>query len=207
MIKLYYSNFSCAMVVHIVLELLKADYEAIKVQIWSEDYKKIAPKWAVPAIIDTEVWDEAMTQIVAILKYLLKKYPNNNIWSDWNIVNDYKLDNVLSFLNSDLHTSFWWAFASQKFTTKTDEESLKAVKEASFLRINRQLWFLDEMLENSDFLVWNKLSVADIYAFVIVRWAVYIIPEWIWSFKNISKFYANISKIQEVQKIMEIHGN
>ena len=70
MIKLYYSNFSCAMVVHIVLELLKADYEAIKVQIWSEDYKKISPKWAVPAIIDTEIWDEAMTQIVAILKYL-----------------------------------------------------------------------------------------------------------------------------------------
>lgn len=207
MIKLYYSNFSCAMVVHIVLELLKADYETIKVQIWSEDYKKIAPKWAVPAIIDTEVWDEAMTQIVAILKYLLKKYPNNNIWSDWNIVNDYKLDNVLSFLNSDLHTSFWWAFASGKFTTKTDEESLKAVKEASFLRINRQLWFLDEMLENSDFLVWNKLSVADIYAFVIVRWASFILPNGLEDFPNVKKLQEKIGNLEEVKKVTEVHSN
>lgn len=205
MIKLYYSPFSCSTAIHIILELIKADYEAIRVQIWSDEFKKIAPKWAVPAIIDSDD-GEVMTQIVAIINYLLQKYPNSNLWSDNSIKSIYLFNNVLSFLNSDLHTSFWSAFWSKSFTTKQDEDSIKAIKEASFIRIEKQLWYLDNMLNDKNYLLFDRLTVADIYAFVIYNWANMILPTKLEKFENINRHLLNISNIPEVKKVLEIHS-
>lgn len=205
MIKLYYAPFSCSMAIHIALELVWADYEAIKVKPWSDEYKQIAPKWSVPAMIDTEnnLW--IMTQIPALLKYIAKKYNQEMLWEqslEW----EYILNNALAFINSDLHTSFNSAYWAWKFTTKTDEESINAVKEAAQKRIQRQLWFLNEMLEWKEYLVWDKLSVADIYAFVVSNWWNLILEEKLNNFPNILKLHKKITNIDSVKKVLEIHS-
>jgi glutathione S-transferase len=205
MIKLYYSPFSCSMSVHIVLELVWADYEAIKVKPGSDEYKQIAPKWAVPAIIDDEndLW--LMTQIPALLKYIAKKYNSKLLWEN-SLTWEYKLNNALSFVNSDLHTSFNSIYWAPKFTTKTDEDSINAVKEAGQKRIERQLWFLNEMLEWKEYLVWDDLTIADIYAFVVSNWANFILPKKLENFPNILKLHEKITNIDAVKKIIWIHS-
>lgn len=205
MIKLYYSPFSCSMSVHIALELVWAEYEAIRVKPWSDEYKEIAPKWSVPAMFDSEnnLW--LMTQIPALLKYIWEKYNSEFIWEktlEWK----YIFNNALSFINSDLHTSFNSAYWSQKFTTKTDEDSINAIKEAALKRIERQLWFLNEMLEWKNYLVWNKLSFADIYAFVVSNWANFLLPKKLENYSNILKLHEKITSIDEVKKIIAIHA-
>lgn len=205
MIKLYYSPFSCSMSVHIVLEMVWADYEAIKVKPGSDEYKQIVPKWAVPAMIDDEnnLW--VMTQIPALLKYITKKYNSDLAWEN-SLVWEFELNSALWFINSDLHTSFNSTYAAPKFTTKTDEESINAVKEAALKRIERQLWFLNEMLEAKEYLVWNKLSVADIYAFVVSNWANFLLPKKLENYPNILKLHKNVTSIDAVKKIIAIHS-
>lgn len=205
MIKLYYAPFSCSMAIHIVLELVWADYEAIKVKPWSDEYKQIAPKWSVPAMIDTENTLWVMTQIPALLKYIAKKYNPEMIWEntlEW----EYILNNALAFINSDLHTSFNSAYWAAKFTTKTDEDSLNSIKEAAQKRIERQIWFLEEMLQWKEYLIWNKLTVADIYAFVVSNWANSILPNKLNNFPNILKLHEKITSIDWVKKVLEIHS-
>ena len=72
--KLYYRPGSCAMAVHIVLETLGRDYEAVAVSddlLLSDEYKAINPRNQVPSLITD---DGLMTESVAIMTYLTNKF-------------------------------------------------------------------------------------------------------------------------------------
>lgn len=206
MITLYNSNFSCSFAIHIILELLNADYKVENVAIWSDEFKKINPRWSVPALIDSTNWIWTMTHVVAIIKYLLKKYPNN-LWANWDIISEYELDQMLSFLNSDFHPSFWWFFVPQKFTSINEENIINDIKKSSIKRITLNLEYLEQKLNWWEYLVLNKLTVADIYAFVMLRWAWFALWEDFKKFENLNNFMEKISNIPEVKKISIIHSN
>lgn len=209
MIKLYYAPFSCAMAIHATLEMVWADYEAIKVKPWSDEYKKIAPKWAVPAIIDDENHLWIMTQIPALLKYIVTKYNRQDLlWEEYNTLDwEYKLNNLLGFINSDLHKSFWVWFAPQRYTISTNEESINEIRQWWIKIIEKQLSYLEEMLEWKKFLLWDKITVADIYAFVVSNWANMVLPTKLENYKNISSFHAEILKNESIQKVIWLHSN
>jgi len=52
---------------------------------------------------------QVMTQIPALLKYIDRKYDMGMSGGTTNL-GQYEIDNLLSFVNSDLHTSFGPAF-------------------------------------------------------------------------------------------------
>lgn len=201
MLKLYYNPMSCSSAVHTLLEFSWIDYEAIEVQIWSEEYKKINPRGAVPAIQD-ENW-KIMTQIPAILKYINSRYNLGLAW-DWSLEENYEIDNKLAFMNSDLQTPFGPIFVTKKFTTKEDEETLNSIKEANLKIAKTQLGYLDKMLEWKEFLVWNKLSIVDFYAVMISNWAKLIYGEDLKEIPNIKRFNKNMLKNEKISKIMSL---
>jgi len=203
MIKLYYSPNSCSMSEHIVLEWLGIPYEAIQVQVGWDEYKKIAPKWAVPAMRDGG--GELMTQNDALLKYLVKKYPEADLGSDGTIEWDYKLDNALAMIGSDLHSSFGSIFVPQIYTTQTDEISITAAKEASYARIERQMNYLNEHFSNNTYMLGAKRSVADAYAFTLLRWS-FMIPKTVMEYPNLKRFFDLMMEDESVQKIVKIHN-
>lgn len=97
MITLYTHTWACATAINILLERLWLPYEKIEVTFGDENYKKINPKWAVPALIDSQLWESVvLTQLPAIAKYLLRKKFGNLF--DGKSYDEYKLDSMLSLL-------------------------------------------------------------------------------------------------------------
>lgn len=201
MIKLYGSKHSCSITIHFLLELLWADYEKINVQIGSDELKKINPRWAIPAIIDTDNSDFVMTQLTAIAQYLIRKYPNNTLGSDGDIISDYKLNQILALLNSDIHPSFGPFFMTGRFTTSTDTEIISDVKASSIKRVAANMQQLDTLLEGKDYLLFDRLTIADLYAYVLSTWWAMILWEKFQDLKNLSAFSQRISSLPEVQKV------
>lgn len=203
MIQLYYFPNSCAMSEHIVLEWIGTDYEAIKATYGSDEYKKIAPKWAVPAMkVDGGA---TMTQNDALLKYLARKYPEAKLGSDGTLEWEFELDNILAQLGGDLHAAFVPIFVPQAFTTQSDEVSLEAVKLAAHARIERQMNYLDELLEWKTYLLGDNKSVADAYAFTLARWS-FNIPKTLEEYPNIKRFHDTMLQDSAVQKVLAIHN-
>lgn len=200
MIQLYGSKYSCSVTIHFLLELLGADYEKINVQIGSDEFKKINPRWSVPAIIDTDAPGIVMTQLTAISQYLIKKYPNNTLGSDGDILNDYKLNNLLALLNSDIHPSFGPFYMTGKFTTSPDTDVINDVKAAAVKRITTNMQQLDTLLEGKNYLLFDRLTIADLYAFVLSTWGAMILWEKFQDLKNLSAFAQRIGSLPEIQK-------
>jgi glutathione S-transferase len=188
---------------HIVLEWIGKDYEAVQVQIWSEELRKIAPKWAVPAMQDNG--GEVMTQNAALMSYILQKYPESNLGSDGTIAWEYKMNSLMSFIESDLHPAFVPTFMPSAFTTQADENSLLAAKEAAYMRIDRQMTYLDNHLATHKFMLWDKKSIVDASAFVVSRWANYL-PKNVEQYTNIARFHTLMMEDLSVAKIVALHN-
>lgn len=202
MIQLYGSKHSCSITIHYLLELLWADYEKFDVQIGSEELKKINPRGAVPAIIDTDN-NVTLTQLTAISQYLAKKYPSKNLGSDGDIVNDYKLNHLLALLNSDIHTSFWPFFVTGKFTTSTDAEIINDIKSASIKKIYANMQYLDNLLGTKQYFLFDRLTIADIYAYVLITWWAMVLGENFQELKNLKTFMETVSSLPEIQKVSQ----
>jgi len=203
MIQLYYFPNACAMSVHIALEWMGDDYEAIKAEYGSEAFKKIAPKGAVPAMKDNG--GETLTQNDALLKYLVRKYQEANLGYEDTLEGEYMFNQALAFLSSDLHPAFVPIFAPQAFTTQTDETSIQAAKEAAYARIDRQMTYLDQHLEGKTYMLGDNKSVVDALAFVLIRWS-YMIPKTLESYPNIKRFFDTMMQDTTVQKVVAIHN-
>ncbi|MDQ0509092.1 glutathione S-transferase [Peptoniphilus ivorii] len=78
--KLYYAPGTCALSVWISLEWAGADYEVERVELGSDEYKKINPLGAVPALDSGD--GNIKTQANAILQYIADMYPEADLGPD-----------------------------------------------------------------------------------------------------------------------------
>ena len=78
--KLYYAPGTCALACWIALEWAGADYEAVRADYKSEEYQRINPLGAVPAL---DIGGKrAMTQAPAILQYIADTHPESRLGSN-----------------------------------------------------------------------------------------------------------------------------
>lgn len=201
--KLFYAPGTCATAVHITLELINEPYELEKVALGSVEYKKINPTGAVPAIIDGNIGP--MFQADAILKYLTRKYPHANLGSDGSIIGEYELDHWLAFITGDLHPSFWPVFSPQKFTFDHSSKALQKVRSLSKMNLDRFYSYLNNHLENKNYIVAKKLTIADLYAYAMLRWTGYT-PLKLIDYPNLYTFCSRIEEIEATKKALEIEG-
>ncbi len=170
MITLYYAPNVCAMPQHIGLEWAGADYVAEQVVMGSDEFKKIVPTGMVPAMIDSDRGNDVMTQWLALQKYIAQKFPEANLAGDGTLDGEFRFNSVLAFINSDLHKSFGPVFYPQRLTTSSDESDIEAVRTAGIKKMHEQMAILDAMLEGKTYLVDDRKTFADAYAFTVVRW-------------------------------------
>lgn len=202
--KLYYAPGTCALACWIALEWAGADYEPVRADYASEEYKRINPLGAVPAL---DIGGKrALTQAPAILKYIVGLHPEAGIGANEGLVNEFEMNETLSFLASDLHPSFWPLFFPQRYTTDESEEALEKVKEAAFARIDRAMQHLDKLIAAGNGHVYQgKRSVADAYAFVMSRWTEYTPKSWK-EYPNVAALMARMEQDPAVQKVMAEQG-
>jgi glutathione S-transferase len=163
--KLYYTPGACSLASHIVLQEIGRPFDISKVDLKAkttqdgEDFTKINPYGYIPSLqLDNGV---VLNEGVAIMQYLADQSPATKLVPDNGSFQRYKLQSMLTFINSELHKMIGSLFNP----TLTDE-----AKKAVIGRIEMRLNTFSDQLGNDTFAVNNEYSVADAYLFTVLGW-------------------------------------
>lgn len=203
MIKLFYAPGTCALAPHIVLEWIGVPYELEKVKLGDPEYKKISPLGKVPAMIDGD--SEVMDQADALLKYLAHKYPDAGLGGDGSLQGSYQINRWLAFFTGDVHPAFYPFFRPNRYTLSEDEAALKAPKEAAYKLVDGVFSHLDNHLNHREYMVGDRRSIVDPYAFAMIRWG-NLLPKPLSDYPNIYRFYQQFKQDEGVKRAMEQQG-
>lgn len=146
-----------------------------------------------PAIdVDGRIFGQAG----AILQYVVDLAPS--LGANDCVVNRLEFNELMNFLTGDFHPAFWAYFVPQRFTT---EQVVENARQASFASIDRVLTHLDNLLGEHNHLYQNKRTVADAYAFVMVRWASKLDKSWR-DYPNITRFMNAMNEDDTVKSVL-----
>ena len=163
--KLYYAPGACSLASHIALHETGQAFDISKVDLKThttehgEDFTKINPYGYIPALrLDNDV---VLNEGVAILQFIADKSPAVKLAPDNGSFERYKLQSMLTFINSELHKMIGGLFNP----TLSDE-----AKQALIARIESRLNTFSDQLGDDKFAVNNQYSVADAYLFTVMNW-------------------------------------
>jgi glutathione S-transferase len=202
-IKLFYAPGTCALAPHIVLEWIGEPYELEKVKLGDPEYKTVNPMGKVPALIDGN--GSVMTQADAILKYLVCKYPDAQLGDDGTLPGAFELNRWLAFFTGDVHPAFYPFFRSYRYSTDQRESSLNAVKEAAYLLVDTVFSYLDQHLAGREYIVGDRRTIADPYAFSMIRWGT-LLPKPLADYSHIYRFFQQFQTDAGVKRAMAQEG-
>lgn len=167
--RLYFKPGACSLASRIVLIELGQAFEAIRVDTDAgltedgRDYRAVNPRGYVPAL---ELKDgRVVTENPAVLQYLADLQPDRlaPAAGSWDRV---RLQEALSFISSELHKAF------SPFFHGGAQGERRAPAEAL---LKRRLGEVEQMLgQESPYLLGDRMSVADIYLFVVLNWTGFI---------------------------------
>ncbi|PLR19870.1 glutathione transferase GstA [Pantoea endophytica] len=166
MMKLYCKPGACSLSPHIVALECGLDFTQVNVDLQKkvteqgEDYWQINPKGQVPALQFDD--GSILTEGVAIVQYLADLKPDRHLLAPTGSLTRYHTLEWLSFVSSELHKSF-----SPLFRPDTPEE-YKTIARAQLEKKYQQV---NEALQDKQWLLGLRFTVADVYLFVVTRWA------------------------------------
>lgn len=156
--KLIYAEGACSLAVHIMLVELGVPYEGIKVSLHERSVlESYNPRGYVPVLILND--GTVMTEAISILQYLSTTH--SDAFIPKNLPERTKCIEWLAFISSELHKGMAPLF----YPNKAGNEFLVMVKG----KLHNRLQDMDEQLQNHAFLVGETYTIADMYAFAILR--------------------------------------
>lgn len=170
--KLYYTPTSCGAANFIVASLAGFTFDSEQVDIRTKktssgaDYSAINPKGNVPCI-SFEDGRPILNENTATLTFLADQNLDAELSPAEGTPRRYDYINALGFVNSELHPRIGGLFAPC-----LDDKSRDALKANALRSAGR---FADLILEGKDFcLKGDKLTTADVYAYIVFSWAPYL---------------------------------
>lgn len=166
MMKLYCKPGACSLSPHIVALECGLDFTQVNVDLQKkvteqgEDYWQINPKGQVPALQFDD--GSILTEGVAIVQYLADLKPDRHLLAPTGSLTRYHTLEWLSYVSSELHKGF-----SPLFRPDTPEE-YKTIARAQLEKKYQQV---NEALQDKQWLLGLRFTVADVYLFVVTRWA------------------------------------
>ncbi len=165
--KLYSAPGTCALATQIALTEAGAGFELVNVDLRGarklpdgRNFNDLNPKGYVPVL---ELDDgNLITENIAVLQYVGARYPNARLVPPNGTMDRVRLQEWLGFVNSEVHKSF-----SYFFNPKLPDGMREILTE----RLNKRYAYLDAHLAGNDYLLGKSYSVADIYLYVVTRWA------------------------------------
>ena len=201
--QLYVIPGTCAVVPHTALEWTGADYELKLLDhdsVKSEEYLRINPQGAVPAIVDG---DTIITQNIATQVYIDASYPDANIFgSDTLPAGKGELMHWLGFLNADLHKAFAPLFGPDGFVE--GDAAQESLKQKAKEKIAHLLRLPNEQLGKTDYLTGSK-TTADIYLYITLTWAKKFEID-LSDYKNLDTFVKRIEEDKGLTAVIEQQG-
>lgn len=198
--KLYYAPGACSLAPHIALLEAGLPFDTEKVDLKSKttgsgkSFSDINPKGYVPALtLDDET---LLTESASMLQYIADKANGADLAPKAGTMDRYRLSEWLTFISSELHKGI-----GSMFNPAMPAEFKPAVIE----RMHARLGVLDKHLAGKDYIMGDKFSVADAYAFTIINWT-NVMKIDISRHKNIAGFMARVAGWPKVQSAMKAEG-
>jgi glutathione S-transferase len=167
--KLYYATGTCSLSPHIIAREAGLSIDLERVDIGKTPHRTeggasfntINPKGYVPALVLDD--GGVLTEGVAIVQYLADLAPQSGLAPAAGTIERYRLQEWLTFISSELHKMFSpWLF---------HPEHGEVAAAAARAKIAERFAFLDAQLATRTFLLGERFTAADAYAFTIVGWA------------------------------------
>jgi glutathione S-transferase len=198
--KLYYAAGACSLSPHIValeagipVELIKVDNKA-KRTASGEDFLQINPKGYVPALQLES--GELLTEGPAIVQYLADLKPETGLAPAHGTTARYRLQEMLGYINSELHKSY-----SPLFKPDTPD----AVRDERQAYLRKRYAFLEQRLSKHDWLIGDQFTAADAYLFTVTNWAQHVKLD-LSDFPAIVAFQQRVASRPKVQSALQAEG-
>ena len=164
--QLFIAPGACSLAPHIIsreaaipLSVIKVDFATKRTQD-GRDYLTINPKGAVPALITDD--GETLTEAAVVLQYLADIAPASELIPAQGTFERYRAQEWLNFIATELHKGF-----GPLWNKATPEETVRATKE----QLAKKFDYLELPLRDRSYLLGDRFSAPDAYAFTILGWA------------------------------------
>jgi len=170
--KLYFSTGACSLAPHILLKEIGVPFETVRVDMKTkttatgENFNQINSKSQVPALTTKD--GQLLTENAIILQYISDQFPDKNLMPKYGTWERYRANELLHFVATELHKGMGLLFAADRLVANKEgnEELKKNYKEA----LGKKFDYLSQTLKDQPFLLGNKFSAVDAYAFTILNW-------------------------------------
>ncbi|WP_292029672.1 glutathione S-transferase family protein [Brevundimonas sp. UBA2416] len=164
----FYTPTSCSLASHIALEEAGAVFDPHRVRLHTpegvDDYRRINPGGTVPAL---SIGGVIIPENVAILTWVARAFPDAKLMPD-DPVESARVMALIAWFASTVHITRRMARAPFRMTPdETTHPSLSREGRTRFL-VNLQK--IDGLLEGREWLVGDRMSIADAYALVFYAW-------------------------------------
>eukprot|EP00301_Raphidiophrys_heterophryoidea_P004264 c11863_g1_i1.p1 GENE.c11863_g1_i1~~c11863_g1_i1.p1 ORF type:complete len:228 (+),score=66.85 c11863_g1_i1:45-686(+) len=199
MVKLYYTASSCGAANFIsafvggftALETEQVDLATHKT-VSGVDFYTINPKGNVPALVLDD--GTVLNENAATLQYIADQIPGK-VAPEVGSADRYLLQAALSYISSEVHGG-----AIGPFWNPTLTEEVKTFFKG---KVQQKLTYLEStLIGDKHFLVGNKLSVADIYLYIVLSWDAYLH----FGLASFPKVHAYVERIKALPEIQAAHA-
>ncbi len=170
MLTLYYAPGACSLAPHIMLEEVGAAFDTVRLSIASGDHKRpeylaLNPLGRVPTLVDGG-FPIAETQ--AILSYLGHRFAESGLLPLNDLHRLAHCEQLLSFFSSSIHIAVAQVWRADRYVE--DSAALEAVRAGGRRNLRQYFGMIETMLDDNDWLVGGRYSVADITPLIFYRW-------------------------------------
>lgn len=191
--KLFYSPNACSLAPHIVLRELGLPFDLIKVDLQQhltelgEDFYLLNKKGQVPVL---QLEDGSfLTEGAVISQFLVDQFERRDLLAEINTVERYHTLSWMNFIAAEIHKAY-----SPFFHESYGEDS----KTIFSTILNKHYAWVDQQLDGQNYLMGSNFTIADIYLFVVTRWADFIGLD-LGHFIHLTAFMQRIARRQTVQ--------
>jgi glutathione S-transferase len=197
--KLYYLTGACSLASNIALHEAGLRFELAKVDRRTKktsdglDFNEVNPKGYVPALRLDD--GEVLTENVAVLQYIADRNPASRLAPAAGTMERYRLMELLSFINSELHKNFSPLFHDVSEDTKQYSRKI----------IAKRLEYLQHVLGDNTYLMGEQFTVADAYLYTVLSWAPRAnvdLGQW----PNIKRYVERVGKRGQVVEALRSEG-
>ncbi|MFS2158430.1 glutathione transferase GstA [Pseudomonas sp. Pseusp122] len=163
--KLYYAPHACSLAAHIVLHEIGQPFELVRVNNKTkrtdqgDDFLTINPKGYVAALQLDD--GQVLTEGPVILQYLADLAPEAGLAPSSGTFERVRLNEWLSFINSEVHAGMNPLF---------NPMLVGEIRTLFENRLSKRLDYLNERLQEHDYLLGARFSLADAYLFTVLGW-------------------------------------
>ena len=168
--KLYAMQGACSLASHVALIWAAVPYDLAMLshaEAGGDAYKQINPKGAVPALALDD--GTVRTESLAVLQYIAGLSLGAHLGADpGDALAQARMNELMADLVSDVHKTWAPVFVPGRYVTQKANED--DAKQAALGQLDKQYARLDQMMQDREWALFGRRTVADAYLYVMCRW-------------------------------------